>query len=125
MKYITCLLIVLMSVLSVLPPADAAFSPSGFISAIHADRDADIRKIQGFLETRLVRERLEKLGFTRDEVLQRLGSLDDQQLHYYANNLDDLRVGGDGAEVFIILLLIAILVVLVLQYTGHRIIVTK
>lgn len=125
MKYITCLLVVLMSVLSVLPPADAAFSPSEFISAVRADRAADIRKIQGFLETRLVRERLEKLGFTRDEILQRLGSLDDQQIHYYAQNLDDLRVGGDGVEVLIILLLAAILVVLVLQYTGHRIIITK
>jgi hypothetical protein len=47
----------------------------------------------------------------------------DAQIHQLATNLDEVRVGGDGLGVVIALLVIAILVVVLLQLTGHKVIV--
>jgi hypothetical protein len=87
------------------------------------DRDADLTKVQQILETKMVMDRLEKLGFTQDEITSRLSQLSDRQLHQVAQNLDDIRVGGDGLGIVIALLVIAILVVLLLHLTGHKVIV--
>lgn len=124
-KHISWLMIVLMFLISIVPRVDAGLSPSEIMSVSQLNRAADLQKIQKFLEIKLVRERLEKLGFTQDEIKARVGQLSDRQIHQFAQNLDDLKVGGNGADVLIILLLIAILVVLVLYFTGHKIIITK
>jgi hypothetical protein len=125
MKFLTWFLIVLMFVLGITPRVDAGLSPSAIISDTQSDRASDLVKIQKFIETKLVRERLEKLGFTKDEIQTRLSQLSDQQMHQFAQNLDSLKVGGDGAGVIIALLLIAIFIVLLLHFTGHRVLITK
>jgi hypothetical protein len=114
-----------MFVIGIAPRVDAGFSPSEIIFVSQSDRASDLQKIQKFLEMKLVRERLKKLGFTQDEIQAKLNQLSNQQIHYFAQNLDDLRVGGNGAEVVIILLLTAILVFLVLHFTGRKVIITK
>jgi len=54
----------------------------------------------------------------------RLERLNDQQLHQLAQNIDNVKVAGDsGLGIVIGLLVIAILVVLLLQLTGHKVIV--
>jgi hypothetical protein len=73
----------------------------------------------------VIRNRLEKLGFTQQEALARLDQLNEQQIHRLALNIDDIRVGGGGVEVAIAILLACILVVLLLQISGHKIIITK
>lgn len=125
MKHISWHLIILMFLISIVPRVDAGLSPSDIISVSELNRAADLQKIQKFLEIKLVKERLGKLGFTQDEIQARIGQLSDRQIHQFAQNLDDLKVGGNGADVLIILLLIAILVVLVLYFTGHKVIITK
>jgi hypothetical protein len=125
MKYITWFLVITMFLIGISPRVDAGLSPSEVIAVSQTDRTSDLQKIQEFLEMKLVRERLEKLGFTPDEIQAKLNQLSDQQIHYFAQNLDDLQVGGDGLGIIIALLVIAILVVLLLQLTGHRVIVTK
>ncbi len=124
-KYISWYLIILMFVIGIVPRVDAGLSPSQIISVSQFDRASDLQKIQKFLEMKLVEERLEKFGFTQDEIQAKFRQLSDQQIHQFAQNLDNLKVGGNGADVIIILLLIAILVVLVLYYTGHKVIITK
>jgi hypothetical protein len=74
---------------------------------------------------KLVRERLEKLGFTQDEIQAKFKQLSDQQIHQFAQDLDSLKVAGGGADVLIVLLLIGILIFLWLQYSGKKIMVTK
>jgi hypothetical protein len=125
MKYFTWFLVITMFLIGISPRVDAGLSPSEVIAVSQTDRTSDLQKIQEFLEMKLVRERLEKLGFTPDEIHAKLNQLSDQQIHYFAQNLDDLQVGGDGLGIIIALLVIAILVVLLLQLTGHRVIVTK
>lgn len=102
-------------------------------SAMHEDMKAsaedpggDLRKIQAFLETRLVGQRLSDLGFGVQEVQMRLSDLSEDEIHEIARNLDGLQTGGDSAlGILIALLVIVILVFILLQITGHKVIVTK
>jgi hypothetical protein len=71
----------------------------------------------------MVKERFSSLGLTAVEIESRLVQLSDQQLHNLAVQLDNVKVGGDGVGLVIGLLVIAILVVLLIQLTGHRVIV--
>jgi len=124
MKHLSWYLIIAMFIIGIAPKADAGLAPSEIIVMSQVDRTADIGKIQKVLEMKMVRERLEKLGFAQDEIQSKLSSLSDQQMHNLALQLDDVKVGGD-LGIVIALLVIAILVVLLIQLTGHRVVVTK
>jgi len=123
-KYVTWYLVVAMFVIGITPRVYAGFSPSEAIGISPAERSLDTMKIQKFLEMKMVGERLKELGFTQDEIRARLHQLSDQQIHQLALKLDDLKVGADsGLGIIIALLVIAILVILIIQLTGHRIVV--
>ncbi len=124
MKHVAWYLVVAMFIIGIAPRVDAGIAPSELISLSNVDREAAIERIQRVIETKMIRERLEKLGFTQEEIRARLTQLSDQQLHQLALKLDDIKVGGD-LGVVIALLMIAVLVVILLQLTGRRVIVTK
>jgi len=110
------------------PGVEASFSPSEMMELSKTelskiDRARDMALIQKVLETKVIRDRLQKLGFTEDEMEARLAKMSDARIHQFANKLDELRVGGDGLEFVIAVLIIAILIVILLQMTGHRVIV--
>ncbi|MEJ2682995.1 MAG: PA2779 family protein [Candidatus Sulfobium sp.] len=124
MRSIAVYLACAMFILGVVPRVDASFVPSTAIPLARTDRAADLATIQKVLEARMVKTRLTELGLTQAEVSARLSRLSDQQLHKMAQRLDNLKVGGDGGlGIVVTLLVIAILVVLLLQLTGHRVIV--
>jgi hypothetical protein len=60
---------------------------------------------------------------TKAEVRSRLDGMTDAQIHQLATNIDEVRVGGDGLEFIVVLLVIAILVIVIMQVTGHKVIV--
>lgn len=123
-KWITWYLVAAMFVIGVTPRAFAGFSPSEVVGLPQADRSSDLAKVQKFLETKMVRERLAALGYTPDEIQARLSQLSESQLHQIALKLDDLKVGADGGlGIIIAILVIAILVIVILQLTGHKVIV--
>ncbi len=124
MKQISWCLVFAMFVLGLAPRVEAGFAPSDVIALSQVDRAADIDKIQKALETKMVRERLEKLGYAQEEINSRLAQLSDQQMHNLALQIDEIKVGGD-LGIVIALLVITILVVLLIQLTGHRVVVTK
>ncbi len=123
MRQIAWYLVFAMFVIGIAPRVDAAFAPSEVIAFSQVDRQADLGKIQNVLETKLIKERLVQYGMSPDEVNTRLSQLSDQQLHKFALQIDDLKVGGDGLGIVIALLVIAILVVLLIQLTGHKVVV--
>ncbi len=123
MKSIAAYLVCAMFIIGIAPRVDASFAPSGVLPQAQTDRSADLATLQKALEQKMVKERLANLGLTADEVQARVGQLNDQQLHNVAKQLDNLKVGGDGVGLIIGLLIIAILVVLLIQLTGHRVIV--
>jgi hypothetical protein len=124
-RYVAWYLIMAMFVIGITPRVYAGFSPSEPISLSSSDRASDLQKIRQVVEMKMVRERLEELGFTQDEINKRLDQLSDAQIHQLALQLDELRVGGDGWAVVIVLLLIAAIVLLVMYLSGYRLIVTR
>ena len=124
MKHLSWYLIVAMFIIGIAPKADAGIAPSEIIAMSLVDRAADLGKIQNVLEMKMVRERLEKLGFAQDEIQTKLGSLSDQQMHNLALQIDEIKTGGD-LGIVIALLVIVILVVLIIQLTGRKVVVTK
>ena len=121
-RQIAWYLIAAMFIIGIAPKVDAGLSPSEFIAA-QFDRGQDSSAIRQVIENKMVSERLAQLGFTQEEVNSRLSQLSDQQLHKLAVNLDEIKTGGDGLGLIIGLLVIAILVVILIQLTGHKIIV--
>lgn len=114
-------LVAALSATATVPRCLAGFSASEAVAPIPADRPADLEKLQKFLEAKMVRERLKNLGFAPEEVRMKLEVLDDRQVHQMALRLDEMKVAGDGGAVLLIVFLAAILAVLIIYATGHRI----
>ena len=122
-KGIAWYLIVAMFVIGITPRVHAGFALSEGLVMAPGERTADLGKIQKFLEMKMVRERLRDLGFTSEEIQSRLKDLNDQQLHQMALKVDELKVAGDGAGIVIGLIIIALLVVVIIYLSGHRVVV--
>jgi hypothetical protein len=124
MKHVAWYLVIAMFIIGIAPRVDAGLVESEITSLMQVDRTTELQKIQHFLETKAVSKRLEQFGYTQDEIQKRLTQLSDQQIHRIATKLDDLKIGGDGAGIVIALLVVAILIIVILQLTGHKVIVT-
>ncbi len=85
-------------------------------------RAADMESVQRVLESKVVSGRLEKMGLSMSEIKARLDKLSDAELHRFASQVNSLLPGGQ-LEIIIALLVIAILVILILQLTGRRVVV--
>jgi hypothetical protein len=85
-------------------------------------RQADLGAIQKTLESTVVKQRLLDFGLSPDEAVSRINRLSDEQTHTLAANLDALQAGADGVDALVFLLVVAIIVVIVLEATGHHII---
>ncbi len=124
MRQISWYLILVMFLVAIAPKVDAGIAPSELIAMSQTDRNADMEKIRQVLEMKMVRERLNQLGFTQAEIQTRVNGISDQQLHKIALQLDDLKVGGDGGAGFAIALLLVLVLVLMIvmltRYGGGR-----
>jgi hypothetical protein len=126
MKQLTWYLVIAMFIISIAPRVEAGLAPSEIIAIAQVDRNADIEKIQKVIELKAISERLKQFGLTEDEIQKRLEQLSNQQIHQIALKLDELKVGQDDVlGVIIALLIIAILVVVLLNLTGHKVIITR
>jgi hypothetical protein len=117
---IAMMLVVVMGLVSFIPRVEASFVPSDQ-SASSISRQEDLAAIQRALENKLVKERLKDLGYTEEEIKERLDRLSDAEVHNLASQLDSLMPAGDGFGVVIALLVIAILVIVIVWLMGHRI----
>jgi len=122
-KYVVWYLVCAMFIIGGAPRLDAAFTPSEVLVVAPSVRALDTEKIQAALELKLVKQRLQDLGLTTEEISARLAQLTDEQLHSVATRLDDLKVGGDGLGFVIAVLVIIALVIIILQLTGHKVVV--
>jgi hypothetical protein len=77
-------------------------------SDVALSRTGDLQTIQTSLESKVVSQRLADLGFTPSQVVERLASLNDEQIHEVAQNLDGIQPGG---ELILILAIIGAIVV--------------
>lgn len=122
------LVIALFSIAFTPQDAPAALLPSAALmdfEALAPDRETSLNKIQSVLESKLITQRLTDLGLTETEILSRLGPLSDAQIHQIAAQLDAQLPGGDALGTVVVLLVIAILVVILLHVSGHKVIIIK
>jgi len=124
-KWVTWYMIVAMFLLGITPRVDAGISPSEVIGQPQMNRTTDLDKIQKVIEIKMIRERLNALGFSQEEIQTRLTRLSDEQVHQLALNLDELKVGGDEAVAVLIVLVIVAIALLVLYLMDYRLILKK
>ena len=120
MRHVSWYLIFALFLIGIAPKVDAGIAPSEVIAMGQTDRNIDIEKIRQVLEMKMIGERLGQLGLTQDEIQTRLDRLDDQQLHTFALQLDDLKVGGDGgAGIAIVVLLVLVVFLMIVMFTRY------
>lgn len=126
MKQISWYLVVAMLIIGIAPRVDAGVVSSELVASPMTDRADDIAKIQKVLEMKMVKERLSQLGLNNDEVQKKIEGMNDEQLHQFALQLDEINFGGEGAfEVLLLVAVILVLVIIILHITHRRIVVTK
>ncbi len=105
--------------------AEAMFVPAGPAQGAAAlaneGRTADLGRIQAALESRIVQQKLVDYGLSAEDALAKVNMLTDEQIHELAAHTDSVQAGGDGADVFFGLILIALLVVVLVYLLQHRI----
>jgi hypothetical protein len=114
-RRITIMLIILMSLMSIVPRVEAAFIPSAE-SQSELIRDQDIQIIKKALENKVITQRLQDLGFSDQEIQDRMDQLSDQEVHNLATQIDSVSQGGIFGVV-IAVLVIVLLVILILKLT--------
>ncbi len=128
-RTITMYLIVAMFVIASIPAQSAAMfisSDSIGVSSVDAvvDSVSDMAKVNTFLESKIVRQRLSDFGLTAEEISSRLNRLSSDQLHRIATHIDQVDAGGtELIGTIIALLVIAILVIVVLKLMGRQVII--
>lgn len=120
------LAVALIAASAVAGPAEAMYLPLGPGSALDApsvDRNVEMATIQKTLETEVIRQRLEDLGLSSGEVLAKLSTLTDEQVHQLASRIDAVQAGGRGgsidASTLIIILLLVLLILILVENTAE------
>ncbi len=121
-KLLSLYLVFTMLLISLPAQGWAMFIPSGQAASA---RQADMATIQKTLESAVVKQRLMDYGLSSEEAVARINKLSDDQIHQFATRLDSLQAGADVGDALIFLLLVAIIVVVVLEATGHSIIIRR
>lgn len=100
----------------------AMFIPSGESSSL---RQADLLTVRKTLESSVIKQRLLDFGLSPEEASTRINRLSDERLHQFAAHLNSLEAGADGVDALIFIVLVAILVVVILEASGHRVIIRR
>lgn len=119
LKLLSLYLIIALLALSLPAQGWAMFLPA----AAANDRPQDLEKVRTTLESDIVKQRLLDYGLTAEEASASVNKLSDEQLHQLAANIDMVRAGGDGLGTVIFVLLVAIIIIVVLEATGHHIVI--
>ena len=124
LRHITALMLVTFGILSFAPKVDAAYVSNYDMLSTQADgKDADMDTIQGTLENKLVVERLEALGYSKEEISERLAMLSPEERHDLATRIDALHSGQGVWGIVIGVLVVVIIVLLILHFTDKRVVV--
>ena len=114
-KRTSILLIFVFSLISLVPRVEAAFIPSSD-SRSGLMRNQDIQTIQKALENKIVKQRLQDLGFSEEEIQERLNQLSDEEVHSLAMQIDSLSQGGIlGLVIAVLIIVVLVLVIMKLM----------
>lgn len=119
-KLISVYLVLAVFLIGFIQSAGAALIPSEM--SLNSKIE-DIQKVQKFLELKVVSQRLKDFGYSEKEIIDRLNNLDEKTLHSLALKIDELKIAGDAGAAVILALVIIALVVLIINLTGHRVVI--
>ncbi len=97
------------------PRASAMLAPASV-----SQSEADMQKVQAFLEQKQVRQRLTDFGLTQEQIESRLQKLSDADIHQVALQVDKQNPAADGGGVVITVLMIGVLALLFV-YLAKRV----
>ena len=124
LRQVTMLMLVAFGILSFAPRVDAAYVSNYDMLSTQADgKDADMDTIQGTLENKMVVERLEALGYSKEEISERLAMLSPEERHDLATRIDTLHSGQGVWGIVIGVLVVVLIVLLILHFTDRRVVV--
>ncbi|WP_028575007.1 PA2779 family protein [Desulfonatronovibrio hydrogenovorans] len=86
-----------------------------------SERSEKIEAVRKALEHKVVAQRLADYGLSQEEVMARMQTMDDEQLHQLASLSDEIGGGGFGAVIAV--LIIVLLIVLILKLSDRRIVI--
>lgn len=115
-KVISILLVMFVTILGCLPNARAGFIPTNK-DIENIQRTQDIEILQQVLEKKMVIERLRALGYTEQEIMDRVSRLSDHDLHMLAAQVNSLT-NGSKAGIGIAIMMV-VLIVLVIYLAIH------
>ena len=87
-------------------PIASADPISSTVILSESGRSSDLATIQHALEQKQVQQRLGEMGFTTDEINQRLANANDSELHQLATQSQAIMAGGDGGIIITVLLIV-------------------
>lgn len=119
-KFLSIYLIVAILIIGTVQSLSAGVIPSEMTLNV---KSQDMEKVQKFLEMKIVSQRLKDFGYSEKEIMDRLSTLDEQTLHKLALKIDEIKIAGDAGAAVILALVIIALVVLIINLTGHRVVV--
>ncbi len=124
LRHITVLMLISFGVLSFVPRVEAAYvSNSDMLSHNAKAKNTDADTIQRTLENKMVVERLEALGYNKEEISQRLAMLSPEERHDLATRIDSLNSGQGVWGIVIGILVVVLLVFLILHFADKRVVV--
>lgn len=84
-------------------------------------REIDEIKVKRALEHKLVSERLQSSGLTKDQVVEKMDKMSDAEVHQIASLSEKVPAGGNGAVGAVVGVLVIIVLVLVIIYLVDRV----
>ena len=125
LRHVAMLMLVSFGILSFVPRvADAAYvSNYDMLSSTIEGKDGDMDTIQQTLENKMVVERLEALGYSKEEISDRLAMLTPEERHDLATRIDSLHSGQGAWGIVIGVLVVVLIVLLILHFTDKRVVV--
>ena len=124
LRHVAVLMLVSFGILSFAPRVDAAYvSNYDMLSSTIENKDGDTDTIQQTLENKMVVERLEALGYSKEEISDRLAMLTPEERHDLATRIDSLHSGQGAWGIVIGVLVVVLIVLLILHFTDKRVVV--
>lgn len=106
--------------ITIVPDTHAMLAPAQTAPATLTDgssRGENMEKVQAFLQTKIVRQRLADLGMSEEEINTRLGRLSDEEMQQVAMHIQQQAPAGDG----VVFVLVVVILVLLVIYLAKRV----
>jgi hypothetical protein len=122
---ISAIMALMITIISSIRQEAVAYMMSSKMTSVEETRASveDLEAVQSFLEKRIVIQKLEDFGMSKEEAMSKVTQLDRKDLHTLASLVRSGPAGGDGLGIVIGIAVLAILVIIILKLLNKEIII--